>query len=553
MLTALSIRDIVLIDKLDLDFSEGMSVLTGETGAGKSILLDSLALALGARGDAGLVRQGQTQGQITAVFEVAPNHIARKLISENEIASESEIILRRVQSDDGRTRAYINDQPVSASLLKSVGVALVEIHGQHDERALVDSANHRNLLDAFGGLEHEVMKLRDAWNNARKLIQEYDELKQRIESNLRESEFLKVSVEELKKLAPKEGEEEDLAKRRQQMMQIEKVAADIVEINEYLNGSGSPIPELSSVLRRIERKVEQSAELLTQPTEKLGAALDNLEDARSGFETALHATEFDPQELEQTEERLFKLRAASRKYSISVDELKAEREKMEKSLAEIENIEENLNKHEVQMNEAKKIYDECAILVSKQRKKVAKKLEQTVAKELPDLKLENAKFMVNISSDEDKFSGEGIDQIEFRVQTNPGTREGPLMKVASGGELARFLLALKVSLADRGSAPTLVFDEIDSGVGGAVSDAIGVRLAKLAEKVQVLTVTHAPQVAARAKQHFVITKDKTTGNNVTTNVNKIENSSRREEIARMLAGSKISDEARAAADRLISD
>ena len=337
------------------------------------------------------------------------------------------------------------------------------------------------------------------------------------------------------------------------MMEIEKIATDIVEVNEYLNGSVSPIPELSSVIRRIERKVEQSAGLLTKPIENLRAALDSLEEARTGFESALHATEFDPSELEQTEERLFKLRAASRKYSVPVDELKAERDRMEKSLDEIENMEENLHSHEIQMKAAKKQYNEYAVQVSKRRKDVAKKLEQTVAKELPDLKLENAKFMVNIDSDDQRFSSDGFDQIEFRVQTNPGTREGSLMKVASGGELSRFLLALKVSLADRGSAPTLIFDEIDSGVGGAVSDAIGVRLGKLAEKVQVLTVTHAPQVAARAKQHFVITKNKVSGSEVKTNVKKIDKNVRREEIARMLAGSKISDEARAAADRLIAD
>ncbi len=553
MLTALSIRDIVLIDKLDLEFSSGMSVLTGETGAGKSILLDSLALALGARGDAGLVRQGQAHGQISAIFEVSSDHVAQKTISENDISCNSEIILRRIQTNDGRTRSYINDQPVSASLLKSVGMELVEIHGQHDERALIDPGNHLNLLDAFGDLESEVKEVNDAWKHAKKLIQEYEDIKLRIETNVREVEFLKSSVEELSNLAPKEGEDVQLADRRQQLMQIEKVASEIVEINEYLNGSVSPIPELSSVIRRIERKVEQSAGLLSEPTEKLSVALNSLEEARSGFETALHATEFDPHELEQTEERLFKLRAASRKYSVPVDELESERDKMQTALAEIENIEEKLNNHEIHVNQAKKVYEKCSQRLSEQRHRIAKNLEQNVANELPDLKLENAKFIVHITSDNNRFSSEGYDHVEFRVQTNPGTRDGPLMKVASGGELSRFLLALKVSLADRGSAPTLIFDEIDSGVGGAVSDAIGIRLAKLAEQVQVLTVTHAPQVAARAKQHFVITKEQITGNKVTTNVEQIEKADRREEIARMLAGSKISEEARAAADRLISD
>ncbi len=553
MLAALSIRDIVLIDRLDLDFSDGMSVLTGETGAGKSILLDSMTLALGGRGDAGLVRHGQMQGQITAVFDIPGDHPVRILLRNNDIDDDGDVILRRIQSADGRTRAYVNDQPVSASLLRQIGTSLVEIHGQHDDRALIDPATHRLLLDAYGGLEGLAQEVADAWHAVRTAEKDLDSQRSRIETARKEADYLRSSVLELSGLAPQPGEEEDLAVRRQRMMQVEKVATDIADANESLNGPASPVPELASTLRRLERKADQSGDLLTASIENLARALDYLEEARSGLEDALRATEFDPGLLEQTEERLFALRAAGRKFSVAVDDLPALCAQMNKDLSDLDAGEEKLAALEAAVERARTAYDEKAAELSGKRKHTAGSLEKVVAEELPDLKLERARFVIEIGSDPQKPSADGIDQIEFWVQTNPGTRAGPMMKVASGGELSRFLLALKVALADKGSAPTLVFDEIDTGVGGAVAEAIGLRLSRLANKVQVLTVTHAPQVAARASGHFLISKEPVDKERVATKVARIDSDARKEEIARMLAGAVITDEARAAAERLISD
>ncbi len=552
MLAALAIRDIVLIDRLDLEFSSGMSVLTGETGAGKSILLDALTLALGGRGDASLVRHGEAQGQVTAVFNVASDHPARTLLRDNGIDDDGDLILRRIQSADGRSRALVNDQPVSVALLRQAGAALVEIHGQHDARAFVDPQEHRALLDSYGGLDRDRADVAMAYREMRAAEKALKSHEEEIAAARREADYLRSAVEELTDLAPEPGEEELLADRRQAMMQIEKVAADLSEAFEALNGPASPIPELASLWRRLERKAEQLPGVMAGPTAALAAALDNLEDARSGLEAALRDTEFDPHELETTEERLFALRAAGRKFSVPVGELAALRDRMAGELADLDAGEEKLAALAEAARAAVAQYDARAAALSEKRRQAGAALEQAVAGELPALKLERARFIVEQTTKPSERGPDGIDQIEFWVQTNPGTRPGPLMKVASGGELSRFLLALKVSLADRGSAPTLVFDEIDTGVGGAVAEAIGVRLARLAASVQVLTVTHAPQVAARAAGHFLISKQDTHPDRVATRVSRIEADHRREEIARMLAGSVITDEARAAAAKLMT-
>ncbi|WP_299473545.1 DNA repair protein RecN [uncultured Roseibium sp.] len=552
MLVTLSIRDIVLIDRLDLDFSAGMSVLTGETGAGKSILLDSLSLALGARGDADLVRHGEAQGQVTAVFDVAPSHPVRTFLKDNDVDDEGDIILRRIQTADGRTRAFVNDQPVSAGLMRQAGGLLVEIHGQHDDRALVDPDSHRALIDVFGGLTGDAEKVAAAFNAFRSAEKAVIEHERRIETARQEADYLRSSVEELSQLKPEPAEEEQLAARRTDMMQVEKIAGDLNEAFETLNGSASPIPELASLLRRLERKADQVPQLLAQPVKTLAEALDQLEETRSGLESALRETEFDPRELESVEERLFALRAASRKYSVPVDELNALCSRMASDLADLDAGEDKLAALADAAAKARADYDRKAASLSGKRTKAARALEKAVEVELPDLKLERARFLVELASDPDQRSRTGTDQLEFHVQTNPGTRPGPMMKVASGGELSRFLLALKVSLADRGSAPTLVFDEIDTGVGGAVAEAIGVRLARLAESVQVLTVTHAPQVAARAEGHFLIAKEAAKPDRVATRVQRINDDHRSEEIARMLAGSVITEEARAAARKLLT-
>lgn len=553
MLAALAIRDIVLIDRLDLAFGDGMSVLTGETGAGKSILLDALSLALGGRGDAGLVRHGQAQGQVTAAFDVPMAHPVRALLRENDLEADGDVILRRVQAEDGRSRAFINDAPVSVSLLRQAGGLLVEIHGQNEARAYTDPAEHRRLLDSFGGCEADCAAIANAHAAMRKAVRALAEQEERIEAARREADYLRASAEELAQLAPVVGEETELADRRQSMMQVEKIAGDLGESFDLLNGTASPITEIASLWRRLERKAEQAPELLSGPVGFLAEALDRLEDARAGLETAVRETEFDPRALEATEERLFALRGAARKFQVQVDDLPTLRERFEADLAALDAGEEALAGLASAAEAARGAYDAKAAALSKRRQAAAKALEEAVCRELPDLKLERARFIVNLESDPQTRAREGIDTVEFWVQTNPGTKPGPMMKVASGGELSRFLLALKVSLADKGSAPTLVFDEIDTGVGGAVAEAIGSRLARLAGKVQVLTVTHAPQVAAKAGGHFLIMKEDAGADRVATRVKRIDVDHRREEIARMLAGATITDEARAAADRLLAD
>jgi DNA repair protein RecN (Recombination protein N) len=552
MLTRLSIRDIVLIDRLDVDFASGLSALSGETGAGKSILLDAFALALGGRGDAGLVRQGTEQGQVTAAFDAPADHPARDLLHSNDIIAEDELILRRIQLADGRTRAFINDQPVGVQVLKSLGSALVEIHGQHDDRALVDASTHRRLLDAFGGLEAEASEIERLWIARRAAEEAVETHRAQVERARREADWLRHAVKELTDLAPEEGEETSLAERRSEMIQVEKIAEDLRDAHAAVAGAQSPIPSLSGALRRLERRQVQAPAYIEPAVKALDAAMNAVEEARTHLERALRAANCDPQTLEHIEERLFALRAAGRKYNTTVDNLAALGQRYSTDLALLDAGAERLVALERAAVDGAARYAAAAGALSNKRRAAAEKLDRAVNAELKPLKLERANFSTSIAVDQAAAGPHGIDRIEFWVRTNPGTRPGPLMKVASGGELARFLLALKVVLADRGSAPTLVFDEIDTGVGGAVADAIGVRLARLGRRVQTLAVTHAPQVAARADHHYLITKgalDK--GKRVATRVSELSSTSRREEIARMLAGAEITDEARAAADRLI--
>jgi DNA repair protein RecN (Recombination protein N) len=550
MLARLSIRDIILIDRLDIDFGAGLAALTGETGAGKSILLDAFALALGARGEAALVREGAVQGQVTAVFELGKEHPARRLLAENGLASEDELIVRRVQIADGRTRAFVNDQPVSVQVLRALGAALVEIHGQHDERAFIEAGTHRALLDAFGGLEAAAAEVRGLWQERRAREAAVAAHRADVERAGREAEWLRHAVEELGRLAPERGEEAALAERRAAMMQAEKVAEDLRLTHESVTGPQSPVPPLATAVRRLERRAAQAPALIEPAVKSIDAALTALDEARGHLEQALRAAEYDPRELERMEERLFALRAAGRKYNVPVDELGALARRYEADLALIDAGAERLAKLEQEAREVAARYRQAAEALSAARRGAAVTLDKAVNAELKPLKLERAQFSTEIGGDGE--GPDGLDRAEFWVRTNPGTRPGPLMKVASGGELARFLLALKVVLADRGSAPTLIFDEIDTGVGGAIADAIGVRLARLAARVQVIAVTHAPQVAARADRHYLIAKDALAkGRRVATRVSELAAERRREEIARMLAGAEITAEARAAAERLI--
>jgi len=552
MLVQLAIRDIVLIDRLDLGFGSGLSVLTGETGAGKSILLDSLSLALGARGDGGLVRHGQGQGQVTAVFDVPLDHPARAAAREADLDVEGDLILRRVQHADGRTRALVNDQPVSAQVMRGLGRLLVEIHGQHDDRALIDPATHRAMLDAYGGASGQLEAVRAAHAALAGVQARYVEHRAQVEKARKEADYLRHSAEELAALAPEAGEEATLAERRQAMQGAEKVAKELAETFDAVGGQGACVAVLSAAVRRLERRGAQAPALVDPPVRALDVALVALDEARDALEQAMREADFDPRELERAEERLFALRAAARKYDTPADELAALAERFAGDVDGLDSGEKRLGQLQEEVRAADAAFLSAARALSATRHATARGLDAAVGAELPPLKLDRARFITKVETDEATRSGSGIDRAEFWVQTNPGTKPGPMVKVASGGELSRFMLALKVVLADRASAPTLVFDEIDTGVGGAVADAIGQRLARLAGAVQVMAVTHAPQVAARAARHLLIAKESEAGGErVATRVRLLEETSRREEIARMLAGASVTEEARAAAGRLL--
>jgi DNA repair protein RecN (Recombination protein N) len=555
MLAALSIRDIVLIDKLDLEFQAGLSVLTGETGAGKSILLDAFALAIGARGDASLVRQGAPQGQVTAVFEPGPGHPVFALIAANGIEPGDSLILRRVQSADGRTRALINDTTVSVQLLKQVGQALVEIHGQHDDRALIDPSGHRDLVDAFGGLSEDTRAVAaafDAWKDAEAARATHAAEIAAVRAN---ADYVSHALEELRQLDPQAGEEEGLASRRQLMMHAEKIAGELDEALDALQGEGTGGARLAAALRRIERQGVADG-LLAPVAEALDRVLAETEAARGKIEQGLAALAFEPKDLERAEERLFALRAAARKHKVPVEDLAVLIGRLEADFAAFDRSETRLAELGKAAEAARAAYAHAAVQLNQARRAAGRRLDAEVVAELAPLKLDKACFITEIETvDPDAGGPSGIDRVAFFVRTNPGTEAGPLMKVASGGELARFILALKVVLAARGSAPTLVFDEADTGVGGATAAAVGERLGRLAARVQVLAVTHAPQVAAAASGHLLIAKEPLAGpegETMATRVVVLEGEHRREEIARMLAGQTITDEARAAAARLMS-
>ena len=554
MLSALSIRNIVLIDQLDIALDNGLTALTGETGAGKSILLDALTLALGGRGDASLVRHGQDNGQVVAVLQLAADHPVRVALRENEIADDADLILRRVQYADGRTRAFINDQPVGAGLMQSIGRQLVEIHGQHDDRALVDAATHRALLDAFGGLEGDADGMRKAHAVLSEAEAKVSAQRALIAEAAAREDYARHVVDELAELAPEAGEEDALAEKRQRLMQLEKAHDEIRDADEILSGPTAPAPALSGLMRRLMRKADGGMGVFQPLIEALDNALTALDQTSEAVEGLKREMAFDPAELEHVESRLFALRAAARKHHVIVDELAGVLAKYRAELAALQSGEATLTRLEADVEVAREAYRKAARKLSAGRAKAAKALSKAVEAELPDLKLGAAKFIVDQQVDETRIAAAGYDQIAFHVQTNPGTLPGPLMKVASGGELSRFLLALKVVLADRGSAPVLIFDEIDTGVGGAVADAIGRRLKRLSSKVQVLTVTHAPQVGARADTHLFIEKQAIEeGAFVRTHVRRLDGPARKEEIARMLAGATITPEARAAAGKLLSD
>jgi len=560
MLTALSIRDIVLIDRLDLEFNPGLSVLSGETGAGKSILLDSLSLALGARGDAGLVRASAGKGSVTAVFHLDAGHSrARTLAAEHGLDIGDEIVLRRIQHDDGRTRAFLNDEPVSARLLGEIGETLVEIHGQKDNHALFEPGMHLTMIDAYGGLAAEAEAVAAAWRGSGEARAELEAYQADIEAASRDADFLKTSLDELNALAPTSGEEQALAAERQLMMEGERIAEDLAAANDALSGETGADRQLARALAGCERADARARGALGPVLEALARASVELEEGRSALEDLISRSEADPARLEVVEERLFALRAAGRKHGVEVDGLSALADGLRTRLGAIEGGEAQLAALREAADKAHLHYVELAKALGVKRRRLAKKLDAAVMAELPVLRLENARFETNFQALDSATGGpSGLDRAEFHIAANPGAPPGPLRKVASGGELSRVMLALKVVLAGTGGAPTLIFDEIDAGVGGAVAHAVGERLARLGREAQVLVVTHSPQVAAKAGQHFLIEKSehgtggKAARVSVRTHVTHLGDEARAEEVARMLAGATVTDEARAAAAKLIA-
>ncbi|WP_374466214.1 DNA repair protein RecN [Ferrovibrio sp.] len=556
MLTGLSVRDIVLIERLDLACGDGLGVLTGETGAGKSILLDALGLALGRRADAGLVRSGAAQGVVSAVFDLPAKHPAHAILSEQGLDSADELVLRRVVGADGKSRAFVNDQPVSIALLRRLGDTLVEIHGQNDEQGLTDATIHRALLDEYAGLEKDVAGLRDAYLAMRDAEKALTDAAQTAEQARREEDFLRHVVNELQELSPKPGEEQELAQQRSLLQAGEKLAAAMQEAQGALEQGGGVDARLRACLRALERVAEKAGGKLDAVIAQADQVLLQAGELSAALDQTARELDLDPQRLDKVEERLFALRAAARKHNVAVDDLAAMTDRYAERLALIDNQAASLDKLEKAAAAAKTAYQAKAETISAARRKAAAKLDKAVAAELSPLKLGAAKFSTSVEAlPPEQWSAEGADRVQFLASTNQGTAPGSLAKIASGGELSRFMLALRVVLAGRGSAGTLIFDEVDRGVGGATAAAVGQRLARLAERVQVLVVTHSPQVAAKGSHHWRIAKRETgpVKNRTTlTEVAPLAATERREEIARMLAGATVTDAARAAADSLLA-
>jgi DNA repair protein RecN (Recombination protein N) len=556
MLVSLTIRDVILIERLDLAFGPGLTVLTGETGAGKSILLDSLGLACGLRAEAGLVRPGRAQCSVAAAFAPPVGHPVFATLTEQGIAAEDPLVLRRVVQADGRSRAFVNDEPVAVGLLRRLAGQLVEVQGQHDQVGLADPATHAGLLDAFGGLEAERGQCGDAWRALRMAELALTDARAQIAAAARDEEFLRHAVEELTTLSPDESEEPTLAAERQRLQQGERRAESIAAALSELQPrdrrrGGGPAEALRNAARALDRLPPPNEEAQAAIAQ-LAAAQDALAEAETLLERLMQESSPDPRRLEQLEDRLFALRAAARKHAVPVVELPALLARLKERLSALDAGTERVAGLEAAAARARAAYLAQAGALSAKRREAAGRLEAALAKELPPLKLDRTRFVVEIVAREEAgWGAEGQDRIGFLVATNPGQQPGHLQKIASGGELSRLMLALKVVLARGSPVPTLVFDEVDAGIGGATAAAVGERLARVAERLQVLVVTHSPQVAARAGQQLRVAKQ-VRGERARTTVEPLDAPERREEIARMLAGEQVTDAARAAADSLLA-
>lgn len=557
MLTGLAIRDVVLIERLDLAFGPGLSALTGETGAGKSILLDSFGLALGARADAGLVRPGAAQASVAASFAPPPEHAARKMLEEQGFDAEELVILKRVVPANGAAKAFVNDQPCGAALLKRLGALLVELQGQHDQVGLADPASHLALLDAYGDLAPPRGKVREAhraWRAAEAALEQAEAAIARARAD---EDFLRHAVAELTTLDPQEGEEEVLDGARKSLQQAERRAEVLAAAIAELSGSGGrgrrdgPGVALAAAARALDR-LPPPNESVAPALAAIGRAQDALAESETLLERLAAEAAPDPRGLERAEERLFALRAAARKHQVPVAGLATLRAELADRLGALDAGEHRIASLTTALAEARAGYVAAAEALSGARKTAAARLDRAVAKELPPLKLERTQFFSRLTPKPESAWGEdGTDQCSFLIATNPGAEPGPIARIASGGELSRLMLALKLVLARGGTVGTLVFDEVDSGIGGATAAAVGERLARLAKGVQILVVTHSPQVAARADAHMLVAK-RVSAKGAATRVETLAGEARREELARMLAGATVTDAARAAADSLLA-
>lgn len=554
MLNSLTISNIVLIDRLHIDFEDGLCVLSGETGAGKSILMDSLGLAMGGRSGRELVRHGTDQASVAADFFLPPPHDIWPFLNQQDIPHDAgQIILRRTVAKDGRSRAFINDQPVSVNLLREVGDRLVEVHGQHDERGLLRLAGHRDVLDNYGDYDDINEQLYINYEQLNIVLKQLSDEKDKLNKVKDDEDYIRHNLEELRQLSPQTGEENQLADERSRMMQGEQMSEGLTGILSSLLDKNGVDAALRSLLRRLSRMTGQDKGILDPVALSLDRAANETSEAIVELEEILRNLEFNPHELENTEERLFALRAAARKHNCLVDDLPLVLTDFEQKLRALEYGDEEVHRLTAVVGTARKDFHDQVAKLTAIRRKTAEDLDKLVNAELPPLKMEKARFKTIFRPlDPSEWGRGGGERIEFQISTNPGAPFGGLIKVASGGELSRFILALKVVLAGKTTVSTLVFDEIDRGVGGGVADAVGERLKRLAAEAQILVITHSPQVAARAAHHWLIEKtEKQVGGEVFTNIISLDMAARQEEIARMLAGARITDEARAAAASLI--
>jgi DNA repair protein RecN (Recombination protein N) len=545
MLRSLEIRDVLIIDRLALDLGPGLNVLTGETGAGKSILLDSLGFVLGWRGRADIVRQGAEKGEVTAVFDLAPGHPARAVLDDAGIEAEDELILRRVTTADGRKTAFVNDRRVGAEVLRDLSDLLVELHGQHDDRGLLNPRGHRQLLDAFAGTD--LAPVRTAWAAQRQARDALFAAEAAIARAKTEEDFLRHAVAELDKLSPQPGEEATLDAQRRLMQGAARIRDDIARAAAALSDDGAE-GRMRDATRWLEGVADRAEGRLDEPLSALSRAMIELAEAQAGVESCLESLDFNPADLEATEERLFAIRALARKYAVAPDDLAAHAEDLRARLAALDAGEAGLSQLARAVTDAESTFAAAAQSLHTQRQKAARKLDQAMARELAPLKMERAVFTTEITDGEP--GPDGMDAVTFTVATNPGAPTGPLNRIASGGELSRFLLALKVCLTGQQSGLTLIFDEIDRGVGGATADAVGRRLKALSDGAQILVVTHSPQVAALGAHHWRVEKRVAKGTTLST-VTALGADERVEELARMLAGDTVTEAARAAARALL--